>query len=84
MYNVLVVKVSVVGISCFSGLRLASGYSLNWLPVTERFKKKIIRLNFGLMLYGLVGIFWKIFCQKNICQKVPFFISWEGHLPCCA
>ena len=36
------------------------------------------------MLYGLVGIFWKIFCQKNICQKVPFFISWEGHLPCCA
>jgi len=47
MYNVLVVKVSVVGISCFSGLRLASGYSLNWLPVTERIFKKIIRLNFG-------------------------------------
>jgi len=42
MYNVLVVKVSVVGISCFSGLRLASGYSLNWLPVTERFKKKLL------------------------------------------
>ena len=23
-------------------------------------------------------------CSMNICQKVPFFISWEGHLPCCA
>jgi len=46
MYNIVVVKVSVVGISSFSLLRLASGYSLNWLPVTEKLKKKYYRLNF--------------------------------------
>jgi len=46
MYNVLVVKVSVVGISCFSGLRLASGYSLTGFLLLKDLKK-IIRLNFG-------------------------------------
>jgi len=47
MYNIVVVKVSVVRISSFSLLRLASGYTLNWLPVTEKLKK-LLQTQFGL------------------------------------
>jgi hypothetical protein len=46
MYNVVAVKVSVVGISCFSGLRLVSGYSLTGFLLLKDVKT-YYRLNFG-------------------------------------